>query len=283
MAELFRQEAVDTLNSPDRLDARLKVIASRNWIPISACCLLLIAAGLWGFFGRVSVSINGRGILIRAKQVVELRATCSGRVSKVLVRPGTNVCKGEVLAELEPASENERERGTMTIVAPHDGVLLDSVIVKGWRIFEGEVIGALGLYGSQNSQLCVTFLKLNEGQLARNGLRAFVVPEVARSAHLGAIEGRVVYVRPIPTDLDEVEGHLMNSRELGRLLIGPDRLAEAIVELPEATRRTPEGEVVPVAFGTLAGIQVEVERKPPIGFLFPSLVESEPVDAPATK
>lgn len=283
MAELFRQEAVDTLNSPDRLDARLKVIAPRNWIPLVAFCVLLVAVVVWGFFGRISVCIDGRGILIRAKQVVELRATCSGRVARVLVQPGTNVYKGDVLAELEPAGDGERERGTKAITAPQDGVLLDSVLVKGWRVFEGELIGALGLYGQQKSQLCQVFLKLNEGQLARNGLRVFVVPEVARSAHLGAIEGRVVYVRPIPTDLDEVEGHLMNSRELARMLIGPDRLAEAIVELPEATRRTPDGEVVPVALGTLAGIQVEVDRKPPAGFIFPFLVKSDPVDVRAAE
>lgn len=280
MAELFRQEAVDTLNAPDRLDARLKVISPRHWIPLCAVCVLLLTVVGWGVWGRVSVCIEGRGILIRAQQVVELKAGSSARVARVVVEPGTAVRKGDVLAELESASDGARVSGATTIVAPQDGMLLDSILRPGWRIREGEVIGALGLFGDGKEQLCLGYLKLKEGQLARNGLRAFVVPEVARSAHLGAIEGRIVYVRPIPTDHDRTAARL-GSKELAGLLVGTDRLAEVIIELPEAMRRTPEGEMIPVALGTLAGIKVEVERKPPVGFLFPFLVRPEPPEPPA--
>lgn len=269
MPKLFRKEAVENLGSPGRLDARLQVVTPKFWMPLVAIGVLLVAAVVWSICGRVSVHIEGKGLLIRSQHLQELRATDTVVINRVLVQPGTFVRKDEALAEIEAVQG--AQPGTQVLKAPIDGMLIDSILKAGRRLKKDELYGAIGTFGgSGESQLCMAFLKLNEGQLASIGLPAYVIPEVARSAHRSALEARVVYVRPFPISTENLQG-LLDDKTLAEMLIGTDRLAAVIVEMPTAKRRTPDGELVTVNPGTLASVRVEIERKPAAAFLFPGL------------
>jgi len=270
MAELFRKEAVDNLSSPERLDSRLRVVTPKFWMPLLAVGLLLMAALVWSFLGRISVHIEGRGLLMRSQHVQELRTPATLVVKRVLVQPGMFVRKDQPIAEVELPQESGRAEA-QTLKAPIEGMLLDSVLKEGRRLKQDDLYGAIGTYSADNqTQTCIVFLKLNEGQLAAMDLRAFVVPEVARSADRGAIEARVVYVRPIPVSIENLQ-EMFDDKILAEMLVGTDRLSKVIVELPSATRRTPDGKIVPVASGTLSSVRIEIERKPAAAFLFPGL------------
>ena len=62
---IFRQEALERLSSPERLDQLVYVIRSRDRLFLITM-LLIFAAGLyWSVAGRLPVSVSGQGILLQ--------------------------------------------------------------------------------------------------------------------------------------------------------------------------------------------------------------------------
>ncbi|MGK7876546.1 MAG: NHLP bacteriocin system secretion protein [Xenococcaceae cyanobacterium] len=113
--KLFRQEALERLSSPERLDQLLKVVNPRAWLPLSAIGSLAVIAGLWSVFGRLPLTVTGKGVLIQPRQVVAFQAPDSGQVLTLNVQPGDRIKKGDVLGRisqpgLEQQLRQEQER-----------------------------------------------------------------------------------------------------------------------------------------------------------------------------
>jgi HlyD family secretion protein len=62
--EMFRQQAVDKLNSPDNLNELLTVTTPKSWLLLATIGLLLGAAVVWGIFATIETTVTGNGILI---------------------------------------------------------------------------------------------------------------------------------------------------------------------------------------------------------------------------
>lgn len=112
--KLFRQAALDKMASPERLDELMVVTAPAGWVALGAVGVLLLAAILWGFFGSISIKVQGNGILIRGEAVRAVSVSTGGRVEEVLVGAGDIVQEGQVLARLDQSElalriENARE------------------------------------------------------------------------------------------------------------------------------------------------------------------------------
>ncbi len=100
MSGLFRREALEKLQSPDRLDELLVVTGPRSWIAVGALSTLLLAATIWGIFGRVTTSVGGMGIFIRGGGLVRVVSVGSGTLWQLRAEPGSVVKEGEVVALL---------------------------------------------------------------------------------------------------------------------------------------------------------------------------------------
>ena len=83
---MFRQAALRKMESPDRLDEMMQVTAPAGWAALAALAVLILAAVLWGFFGSISMKVEGRGILIRGEAVLAITSGAEGRVDDVAVR-----------------------------------------------------------------------------------------------------------------------------------------------------------------------------------------------------
>lgn len=64
MPELFRKTALDRLASPERLDRAVVITPPLFAAVLSGGLLIIAAAVLWGFFGKVPVSIKTEGIYV---------------------------------------------------------------------------------------------------------------------------------------------------------------------------------------------------------------------------
>src|ERR1700692_1876878 len=60
----FRAAALDRAASPEQLDHVVVITKPADWIFTLVVCIALVAAVLWGIFGRVPTRISGEGILI---------------------------------------------------------------------------------------------------------------------------------------------------------------------------------------------------------------------------
>jgi hypothetical protein len=63
---VFRQKALDQLNSPDELNELLTVTSPKSWLSLGVIGTLLLAVLLWSFLATIETSVSGSGIIIGA-------------------------------------------------------------------------------------------------------------------------------------------------------------------------------------------------------------------------
>src|SRR5262249_8440960 len=119
--QIYRQEALDRLASPDRLDQLMPLTAPRGWIALAACGLLLAMALVWSIFGSIAITVDGQGILTRDGGLTTVTAPADGAVARVPVQPGAVVENGQTLAWLASAGPDGGEE----IKSPVAGRVLD--------------------------------------------------------------------------------------------------------------------------------------------------------------
>lgn len=97
----FRAAALDRAASPEQLDHVVVITKPADWIFTLVLCIALMAAVLWGIFGRVPTRVSGEGILIsRGGKVVDAVSAAAGRLQAVSVAVGDRVSKDQPIAEI---------------------------------------------------------------------------------------------------------------------------------------------------------------------------------------
>lgn len=106
----FREQSLERLSSPERLDQLLRVTDRKSWLPLAGFAVLVLAGVLWTVAGSVPVTVEGRGIIVRPREVVELQAPAAGYLTELRVRPGELVEPGGVVATIaHPDLEKQLE------------------------------------------------------------------------------------------------------------------------------------------------------------------------------
>lgn len=97
---LFREKSLERLSSPERLDQLMEVVNPKSWLPLLSLTSLVAAAGLWSIYGRIPITIEGRGVLVYPSNVVPLQSKNSGQLSDLTVEVGDRVKKGQTLGTI---------------------------------------------------------------------------------------------------------------------------------------------------------------------------------------
>lgn len=84
---LFRKQALERLSSPEQLDQLMQVVAPRSWLLLAGLGLLIATLLLWGLFGTITTTAQGRGVL--SEPGVALLYLPSGEAT--LLKPGMPV------------------------------------------------------------------------------------------------------------------------------------------------------------------------------------------------
>ena len=115
MSKIFRKDALDKLQSPDRLNEMVQITSPRSWLALLGLAGILISAIIWGILGSIPVNISGRGILIQHGGVIEVASSGSGVVKQIISREGDIIKQGEIVAylflpELEMQISNAKKK-----------------------------------------------------------------------------------------------------------------------------------------------------------------------------
>jgi HlyD family secretion protein len=98
---LFREAALNYLAAPDQIDTLMRVIAPRHWLALLGLGGIVGLALLWSVFGRIAMTVTGRGVLIRPGKVVNLQATAAGQMKSLYIREGDYIRKGTVIGVVD--------------------------------------------------------------------------------------------------------------------------------------------------------------------------------------
>ncbi len=119
MDQLFRQESLEQVQSPDRFDELLRITSPRGWIALLTFCMLIAAGLVWSIFGRIATRVDGIGMLMDPRGVQPIVTSRMGRLTRISVRVGDKVSTGQVVATLvDPDTEKrlEAEKVTLTLL-----------------------------------------------------------------------------------------------------------------------------------------------------------------------
>lgn len=79
----------------------MQVTTPKGWIGLAAVGLLLLAAVVWAFCGRIPTNVRAMGVLIKSGGVYNVVPRSSGQIADVAVRAGNVVQAGQVIARIE--------------------------------------------------------------------------------------------------------------------------------------------------------------------------------------
>lgn len=99
--QLFRQESLERLSSPEQLDQMMRVVSPKAWLPLTTIGFLVITALTWSIFGRIPITVSGKAVLIRPRNVVPLQAVNEGQILTLNIKPGDTIKKGEILGRID--------------------------------------------------------------------------------------------------------------------------------------------------------------------------------------
>ena len=99
---IYRKEALAKLSSPEDLDRLMQITTLRAWLVLGAFGCVLLIALLWGFFGRLTTTVDQTGELVMAanstsvsgssqplEAVVYLSLTDAQQIRTALIDQGT--------------------------------------------------------------------------------------------------------------------------------------------------------------------------------------------------
>ncbi|MFW9264549.1 NHLP bacteriocin system secretion protein [Nostoc sp. CALU 546] len=100
---IFRKESLERLSSPERLDELMQVVNPRSWLPLAALGSIVGVAVIWSIYGRIPITVEGRGVLIYPSNVVPLQSKSAGQLMTLSIKVGDVIKKGQVLATIDQA------------------------------------------------------------------------------------------------------------------------------------------------------------------------------------
>ncbi|MEM8852861.1 MAG: NHLP bacteriocin system secretion protein [Pseudomonadota bacterium] len=90
------------LQSPDQLNRAIKLTKPSSWLLLAVLGLCIGSIIAWGFFGRLTVYVEGQGVLALEGGIdYDIRATATGTISAVLVELGQTVERGDGLFTID--------------------------------------------------------------------------------------------------------------------------------------------------------------------------------------
>lgn len=132
-ASLYRQQAMESIESRERLDELLPVTSLRAWLLAAAAAVLVLGLLVYAAVTPRDVTVYGEGRVVGKQGVTLVTATVAGQFGRTYVPPMTEVRIGQVVAEVITGDRAVKQR------AQRNGILLgylfrpgDPVQVGSW-------------------------------------------------------------------------------------------------------------------------------------------------------
>jgi hypothetical protein len=186
--QIYRQEALERMGSPEQLDQLMAVTGPRGWIALAGVGLVLLVAVLWSVLGQVATTVEGHGTLVRLGGVKPVPAPVTGEVAAVLVRVGQDVQQGAEVLRLIPEGVLSPQR-VVTVRSPIDGKVLDVAAFEGDVVQEQAIL--LTVESSRYPLEAVVYLPAADGHRVQEGQEARVLLATAEQRTSTHLRGRV--------------------------------------------------------------------------------------------
>ena len=304
--QIFSQEALDKMRSPEQLDMMLPITTPNNWIVIAAVCMALFSILLWSIFGAFTETASGMGLITDSAGVANISHIAGGKVTEVYVNTGSVVKKGDLIAKIEQAAQTADTRMAMynmelasndrdamnkvyqydakkyqqdineEIYSDYDGIVDSLLVGPGTIINSGAPICTVRLTQDRDELTGIFFIPVDKGKRVEPGMTIQLAPNGVDVSQSGSLLGVVRSVSKYPVSGEEVQNSLGNAH-LAQWILSQEKSSVMRVEFDLVKDKDSEsgylwtsvvGEHKPITAGSFCMGSIVIERIPPLQKIF---------------
>ena len=305
-SQIFSQEALDKLRSPEKLDTMLPITTPVSWMALIAILVLLFAVVLWSIYGAFTVKAEGMGLIMDSAGLMNITHTSNGKIDKLYIRPGMTIKKGDKIAHVDQAERSADTRMAQygmglassdkdamgrayqydakryqqdvaeDIYSDYDGIVEEVMVDVGSMISAGVPICSVRITQNRGDLTGMLYIPLDKGKRVEPGMPIQLAPNGADISQTGSLIGVVRSVSQYPITINGIQQHLGNV-QLAQWIIQAQN--SSVMEVVFDLVKDPDdksgylwtskvGEHKPVTAGSFCTGSIIIERKPPIEKVF---------------
>lgn len=305
-SQIFSQEALDKLRSPEKLDEMLPITTPINWMALIAILVLLFSIILWSIFGAFTVKADGMGLIMDSAGVLNISHVATGKISKIYIKPGEKIKKGDLIAHMEQAEQtadtrmaqygmdlaaNDRDAMNRAyqynakeyqktvaedIYSDYEGIVDEVMVDEGSMISAGVPICSVRITQNREDLTGFLYIPVDKGKRVEKGMTIQLAPNGTDISQSGSLIGVVRTVSQYPVTAQGIQQHLGNS-QLAQFILQAEQGAVMEVTFDLVKDEDSEsgylwtskvGEHKPITPGSFCTGSIIIERKPPIEKVF---------------
>ena len=305
-SQIFSQEALDKLRSPEKLDTMLPITTPVSWMALISILVLLFAVVLWSIYGAFTVKAEGMGLIMDSAGVMNVTHIANGKIAHLYVQPGMTIKKGDLIAHMEQAEQSadtrmaqygmglaSSDRDAMgrayqydakryqqdvaeDVYSDYDGIIDEVMVDAGSMISAGTPICSVRITQNREDLTGLLYIPLDKGKRVEPGMTIQLAPNGADVSQTGSLIGVVRSVSQYPITAQGIQQHLGNAQLAQWILQAQNSsLMEVVFDLVKDSDdksgylwTSHVGEHRLVTAGSFCTGSIIIERKPPIEKVF---------------
>ena len=258
MAELFNKEALSALDEHNEAEEMARIASPKLKIVLGAMLAMVAVAVYWCAFGTVNDKVMTQGIVFPFEEVTPVNIPSGGIVEQVLVKPGQQVTDKTALLTILHVKD------TMTIVASHNGVVLNTPMEGDEVNAQEPVIWLLPDDTETNGREILCYVTFDNLRKLKPGQQVQVTPADLQRENWGYAYGEIVGIEQYPTTKREITKRLKLD-PLAAFIADGQAVYEVRVVLAENggdlvwSREKSKG--LKIGTGTLCNVQIITARE----------------------
>ena len=305
-SQIFSQEALDKLRSPEKLDTMLPITTPINWMALIAILVLLFSVVLWSIYGAFTVKADGMGLIMDSAGVLNITHVANGKIARLYVKPGMRIHKGDLIAYIDQASQSAdtrmaqygmglassdkdamgrayqynakeyQETVAENVYSDYDGIIDEVMVDEGTLLSAGSPICAVRITQGRNELTGLFYIPVDKGKRVEPGMSIQLAPNGVDVSQSGNLLGVVRSVSQYPMTLQGIQQHLGNA-QLAQWIVQSQNssVMEVTFDLvkDDADKSgylwtSQVGEHKLITAGSFCTGSIIIERKPPIQKVF---------------
>ncbi|MDL2237979.1 hypothetical protein LJC56_09155, partial [Christensenellaceae bacterium OttesenSCG-928-K19] len=222
--KLFRNESLESVSSPAKLDEYIKITHPGIWVTVLGCIALLVAVIVWLATGMIPETITVKGVVFPKSGTTSIVAPAGGMINDLRIEVGDSIFPHQIVAvipqtnivaqiEEETAKENPDEDTITALQHNYEtysvlrseiyGTVL-SVLPLNSIVGESEPIAVIARSTSGSSEYSVTcYVDADTARRLRTGMEVQVSPSFAPREEYGYMYGRITSIGAYPITYSE--------------------------------------------------------------------------------
>lgn len=266
--KLFRQQAMDTLESPDKISDYIRVTRPSFYLWLVSILVCVVSIAIWAFNSQVSDFVKISGIAFPHEEIKQVTAPLDGRITEVLVKKGNSVKPGDILYRYATGTAERELRSNGS------GVVLSHMV-------EQEEFKALQpcvwlLPHEQVNQLkeVIAFVTYQHLRKLKVGMEVQVTPADLKREEVGYMYGHITAIDELPTSSKEA-GQLFKLEEFATAVLPEEPSFMVKIRLEDDRHNASkirwshqQDKEINIKIGTFCNLQIVTRNRPVFDLLF---------------